>query len=212
MKPIANIVSENELTNHKKVDWINYVKSVEECETQLTLPTLIVGWKNYKKNFPHLHPDILHKEMNRSYPRVAWEFTMDEKITEHFTGIENFVKQAPRYYIDLFKYQPLDPIADNITTIEDLLSRIPNVNGEGSSYYQYKDEIIYVFDRYKCVIYGVYLNAFKYFGFDTKEILTQFNNKFSVKTIDQDGSIYQSFYRQFPDFDRLKRSMVLFLM
>ena len=78
--------------------------------------------------------------------------------------------------------------------------------------YQYKEEIVYLLVPAERKIYGVYLNAFKYFGFDNKEILNQFSNKYVAKTIDQDGSIYQSFYRQFPDFDRLKRSMVLFLM
>jgi hypothetical protein len=57
MKKIANIISTVELSNHKNLEWINYAPSTEFCD--LRLPTLIIGWNNYKRTFPHLYQDIL---------------------------------------------------------------------------------------------------------------------------------------------------------
>jgi hypothetical protein len=205
MRKIANIISNVELTNHTKLDWINYVSLT--VDANLTLPTLIIGWNRYKREFSHLYPDILVKKSNSQYP-LFWEFSIDEKITDHFTGIENFVKNAPREFVNQFSYKSIDPISDNIETPEQLLSLMP-VEG---TYYQYKEEIIYVFDQSKNTITGIYLTAYKYFGFDVKKILSLFSEKYATKTIDRDTAIYQSYYREFPDFDQLKRSMVLFLM
>jgi hypothetical protein len=205
VKKIANIISNVELTNHTKVDWINYVPLTVHAD--IRFPTLIIGWNRYKREFPHLYPDILVKKSNSQYP-LFWEFSIEEKITDHFTGIENFVKNAPREFVNQFSYKSIDPISHNIETPEQLLSQMP-VDG---SYYQYKEEIIYVYDRTKNSIIGIYLTAYKYFGFDVKKIITLFSDKYQAKTIDSDTAIYQSYYRQFPDFDQLKRSMVLFLM
>lgn len=205
MKKFANIVSSVELSNHKKMDWINYVQSTDFCS--LRLPTLIIGWEKYKRQFPHLYPNILSKKSNSKLP-LSWEFSMEEKITEHFTGIETFVKNAPRTFIELYQYKSIDPISDEIESPEYLVKRLPNEGG----FYKYKEEIIYVYDSMNHKIYGIYLNAYKYFGYDVKRIMALLNDKYTSKTIDSDGLIYQSYYRQFPDFDQLKRAMVLFLM
>jgi hypothetical protein len=217
---IANILYElnTELTNHKKLDWINYVRyvpenGITEIAVDYLRPTLFIGWKNFKHIYSGLQPNILYKKYQSTYFRdkitLQWEFSMDEKITEHFTGIEEFVKNAPREYVNTFPYKSIDPIANNIETVEQIWEHIP----EGDlRYYQYKDEIIYVLNKTKREIYGIYLTAFKYFGLDNKIIADFFSNKIIAKTIDSDASLYQSYYRQFPDFDQLKRGMVLFLV
>lgn len=207
MKKIGNIVSSVELSNHKKMDWINYFPSIEFCN--MNLPTLIIGWDKVKRTFGHYSPNILKKKFDNT--SIYWEFSMEEKITDHFTGVENFVKIVPRAFVELFRYKSIDPIGDKIESIEQLWAIVTEAEGR-LSYYQYKDEIIYVFNHIDCKIYGIYLTAFKYFGLDNKIIANFFDNKIIAKTIDSDGSIYQSYYRQFPDFDQLKRAMVLFLM
>jgi hypothetical protein len=207
VKKIANIISEKELSNHKKLDWMNYAVTVPN----LYLPTLIIGWENFKYKFPNFRHDILKKKIFNEIP-LFWEFSIEEKITDHFTGIENFVKNAPRMYVEQFKYKSIDPISDNIDTVEQLWNAIPDGNLSDLRYYQYKDEIIYILNKTRGEIYGIYLTAFKYFGLDNKIIADFFSNKIIAKTIDSDASIYQSYYRQFPDFDQLKRAMVLFLV
>lgn len=205
MKKIANIVTGVELTNHKKLDWTNYAQSTSDCD--LTIPTLIVGWNRYKTEFPHLYPNILEKKSIGSSP-LWWEFSLDEKVVDHFNGVEKFVKTAPRAFCELYKYQSIDPIKDMIGDEWDLISRIPLTN---SFMYQYKDEIIYVLDCNENKIYGIYLNAFKYFKYDIQLIMDRLSNRIEKRIIDRDGTLYQSYYKLFPDFDQLKRTIVLFL-
>jgi len=208
LKKIANIISENELVNHKKVNWIGYYdyKSWNDCD--LSLPTLVVGWNKYKEHFPYLYPNILYKHLNPTNPRVMWEFSMEERVVDYFTGVESFVKKAPREYCELYEYISIDPIKHAIREEWDLIEKIPFSN---SVMYQYKDEIIYILDRNQSKIYGIYLNAFRYFKYDTKKIMTLFSDRIEKQVIDLDGSLYQSFYKQFPNFDQLKRTIVLFL-
>lgn len=237
MKKFANIVSGKELSNHIKLDWIDYfivnpdefrqslpVDKIKDTEfvdafqkrinPNMYYPTLIIGWSMYQKAFPEFKPDILDKTYKFN---VCWEFSMEEKITDHFTGIENFIKNAPKQYIESYKFVNIDPILYSIQSEENLIDVIgkylylPHV-----SLYQYLDNMIYLLDRgSKTQIVGLHLNAYKYFGFDIEKIkglLYAVITKNSRKcTIDQDGAIYQSYYRKFPDFDQLKRSMVLFL-
>lgn len=205
MKKIANIVSDVELTNHKKLEWINYVSSINECN--LELPTLIIGWNRYKREFPHLFPNILNKRPSMNKP-LWWEFALDEKVVDHFNGVENFVKTAPREFCNLYTYQSIDPIKDVVIDEFDLISRIPYHN---TFYYQYKDEIIYILDRNNGKIFGIYLNSFRYFKYDTNKIITLLLNRVEKRIIDADGTLYQSYYKLFPNFDQLKRTIVLFL-
>jgi hypothetical protein len=151
---------------------------------------------------------IIIKEHFHICIRIFCEFSIEEKITDHFIGIENFVKQAPREFINSYKYFSIDPIKNDIKDTKQLYRSITLFYG---SYYQYKEEIIYVYDKPTSQIHGIYLNAFKYFGFNVKEITSFFAENINNKTIDLDGLIYQSYYKQFPDFDQLKRSIVLFL-
>jgi hypothetical protein len=204
LKIIANIITEKELVNHKKLSWINYSQDIE-CD--LNIPTLVIGWSFFKKKFEYLYPNILKKSINLSYPRVGWEFTIDERITDHFNGIESFIGNAPKLFIDNFKYKSIDPIKNDINNLDDLAYLLP-YNG---IYYQYKDEIIYLYDKINNEIYGVYLNAFDYFGLNKTIICEYFFKKYD-SIIDLDGEKYQNYYREFPNFDLLKRSMVLFLM
>lgn len=205
MKKIANIVSSVELSNHKKLEWINYYKSI--THVNFTIPTLIVGWNDYKREFPHLYPNISKKKSQSSSP-LWWEFSMEEKMVDHFKGVEEFVKKAPREFCDLYNYQSIDPIKNVIGDEYDLITRIPLSN---SVFYLYKDEIIYVLDRNTNKIYGIYLNAFKYFRFDIQKIITLISNRIEKRILDSDGTLYQQYYKLFPNFDQLKRSIVLFL-
>lgn len=205
MKKIANIICSEEIFNHKKIDWINYVSTT--ADANLSLPTLFIGWNKFKHEFPHLYPNILVKKPEIKYP-LTWEFSMEERITDHFKGIEDFIKKAPREYCELYQYKSIDPIIDKIENELDLVSKIPLID---SKFYQYKDEIIYIFSKKENKIYGIYLNSFRYFKYDTQSIVNHLSTMIENHQIDIDGSLYQSYYKQFPNFDQLKRSIVLFL-
>jgi hypothetical protein len=214
MKKIANIIFEIELTNHVKLDWINYVEDSENAgnKCDLNLPTLFIGWKFYKSTFPMLKPNILNKNIYSIYPRVCWEFSMEEKITDHFSGVEKFIKIAPKEFIKQYTYCSIDPIINGIENESDLIRSIEKlINPKKSILYQYKDEIMYVFDRDKNIIVGIYLTAFYYFGFNIEAIQNAVYKEISYNIVDSQGLTYQSYYRIFPEFDQLKRSMVIFL-
>jgi hypothetical protein len=179
----------------------------------LTLPTLVIGWNLFKTKFPHLKPNILTKE----YGRIRWEFSMEERITDHFNGIANFMKVSPRQYVESYKYKNIDPVRDNLLDEDELIKHlIVFSNLFSSNAYQYKDEMIYLYSRTTFEITGLHLNAYRYFGFDTEKITNYIFDRVrqsskNIATLDTDGLVYQSFYKQFPEFDQLKRSIVLFL-
>lgn len=223
MIQIANIVTEQNLSNHKKLEWINYVKYDSSMKGNINLhanmgvPTLIVGWLLFKNEFSFLNPNILKHDGYNGYTNIQWIFSMEEKMTEHFNGIEKFVKIAPRKYVEINPYRTIDPIKDNILNADHVLIHLNGmVNLFCCNIYQYKDEIIYIYDRTRFEIIGIYLNSFRYFQYDVERIKklifsrVQENPK-NIVTKDTSGSIYQSYYKEFPEFDQLKRTMVLFL-
>jgi len=223
VKQIANIITEIDLSNHKILEWINYVKFDPSMtgrinlHANLALPTLIVGWSLFKKEFAYLNPNILKKEGYSGIPQIQYEFSMDEKMTDHFNGIEKFVKTAPRKYVEIKPYRTVDPIKDNIINADHVIEHMNGfLNLFNCNTYQYKDEIIYLYDRTRLEITGIYLNSFRYFQYDVERIKDLIysrvqQNSYNTVTKDVDGSIYQSYYKHFPEFDQLKRTIVLFL-
>jgi hypothetical protein len=193
--------------NHKKLEWINYVPTIAYCN--MGLPTLIIGWENYKRIYGHIYPNILQKR-NSIDSTVRWEFSMEEKMVEHFNGVEDFIKTAPREYCNLYKYVSIDPIKNNINHEYDVVLNLESTNK--LIVYKYKDEILYLLDKERMTIYGVYLNSYKYFKYDTEKIINILTDPIRCEKtiIDSDGSIYQQYYKHFPEFDQLKRSIVLF--
>jgi hypothetical protein len=212
VKTIANIICPHDLDNHKPLEWINYVPSISDCN--LKLPTLVIGWEKVKHQFQNLKPSILQKRLPSPHSSVTWEFSKEEKMTDHFNGIEKFIKTAPREFIDMFPYGNVDPIRENVQNEDHLLEILSRKIDLGKAVvYQYKEEMIYIFDRgnQKKPIWSVYLNSYKYFGYDTKKIIDLIETNIPNKISDPQGLIYQSYYKQFPEFDHLKRTMVLFL-
>jgi len=221
VRKIANIVSDKELSNHKKLDWINYVvlngspliAPGQVPHYNIYYPSLIVGWDLFRKNYPEYKPDILDKTTGLIY-NVEWEFSAEEKLVDHFEGIQNFIKTAPRKFAEKYPYRNIDPIADKIEKEEEILEIVrQNFYMDHVRLYQYKDEIIYLYSEGCWKIFGIYLNAFRYFKYDVEKIKTLLYAAIPQNQIflDPDGQNYGTYYKQFPDFDQLKRSMVLFL-
>lgn len=174
---------------------------------------MIIGWEKVKSHFPG-QSNILIKRLSAPYQSVRWEFAKEEKMGDHFTGVEKFVNTAPREFIDLFPYANIDPIRFEVKNEDHLIEILDNrIQMKNAFFYRYKEEMIYIFDRAnpKKPIWSVYLNAYKYFGYDINRIMGLVETRIPNQTIDPDGLIYQSYYKQFPDFDQLKRTMVLFL-
>ena len=183
----------------------------------MALPTLVVGWSLFKNEFSYLNPNILKHDGYNGHSQVQWIFSMDEKMNEHFLGVEKFVKTAPRKFVEIKPYRTIDPIKDNIQNADHVISYMNGfLNLFHCNTYQYKEEILYLYDRTRFEITGIYLNSFRYFQYDVERIKDLIysrvqQNLNNTVTKDTDGSIYQSYYKHFPEFDQLKRTMVLFL-
>ena len=193
------------------------MKGKINLSANMALPTLIVGWSLFKSEFSYLSPNILKHDGYPGIPQIQWTFSMEERINEHFNGVEKFVKTAPRKFVEIKPYRTIDPIKDNIQNAEHVLTYMNGfLNLFHCNIYQYKDEIIYLYDRTRFEITGIYLNSFRYFQYDVEMIKDLIysrvqQNPNNIVTKDADGSIYQSYYKHFPEFDQLKRTMVLFL-
>lgn len=206
---IANIVHEEDLINHKKVDYINYYnepKKLEEIDA--TLPTLFVGWSFMRETNPDneliQNADILkHKIVTNE---LYWEFSFTESKASHIKGVESFVSYAPEFYFKKYSYINLDPVFFQLKDLQDLLDVIPK---KIDSIYRYKDEMVYLLSDK--AITGIDLKMYEFFQFNISEMFSVLSEKSNELHIDLEGEKYLSHYKTFPNFIHLKRYMVVLL-
>jgi hypothetical protein len=207
---LANIVYEGELVNHTEVDYINYINEAIEYEKlDRTLPTLYVGWSFMKHCNPNneivQNANILYRKIITN--ELYWECSFLESKQSHVRGVENFVKIAPElYFMPKFKFTDLDPIFFQIKKIDDLFGILPKQIGFS---YNYKDEIVYLLAENE--IYGIDLKIYKYFAFDVEELLFKISQITEIAFLDYKGISYQQYYKILPDFQELKRYIIVFL-
>lgn len=171
----------------------------------LTVPTLTVGWKLVNELFPNKNIDILDKEFHPNRPEQHfWEFNSDEDIIQYTNGLEHFIKKLPYLFISTFDYKNVDPFFNELFTVDAVCNFLP----DHGSLYIYKNEMVYyLMDR---TIYGLKIPMYHYIGIDTNEIIQRLISKSKNHKLD-DSTEYQTYYKQFPEFGYLKRSMVVFL-
>lgn len=208
MKTIGNVLYHNELFNHTKVDYINYYNS-DYDNIDYSLPTLVVGWdflkKKYGEDFSEYGISILDKELIKN--EFYWEFSFDEKKSDHISGVDMFVRNVPYYYFrSKYIYTNLDPIFNKITNIDEFKKLLPE--GDFTSY-QFKDEMIYLLKDIE--IFGIDLEMYNFFNIDSYGLLSSLTSKISEVNHDVDGSIYQKYYKTYPNFEELKRYLVVLL-
>ena len=208
---LGNIIHATDLVNHEKVEYINYIQDniLSFSELNFELPTLYVGWKYLKEtNKEDLiiqNQSILEKKIVKNL--LYWEYSFNENKAQHISGIKSFVKDVPfLYFSSKYNYINIDPVFFQLYDINDLLDVLPK---EIDSYYNYKGEMLYILKDNN--IWGIDLNIYEYFNFDIESVLIKITNKSTSFTTDLDGSIYQEYYKKFPDFDYLKRYIIVFL-
>ena len=207
---IANVIFEKELINHTKVDYINYYNEPIIYDTlDKAMPTLYVGWSFMKASNPDnliiQNADILKKRIISN--ELYWECNFEEGKASHVKGVDSFVNFAPQlYFTPKYSYINLDPIFFQLKDVQDIMDVLPK-NIKAS--YNFRNEMIYLLCDNN--IYGINLNIFEFFKFNIEII----KNSLSLRTIisydDVDGSIYQSYYKLFPNFSFLKRYLVVIL-
>ena len=207
---IANIIHEKELVNHTKVPYINYFnKSKSYNDLDKTLPTLYVGWSFMKSCNPDneiiQNADILKKKIITD--ELYWEFSFNESKPSHVKGVNTFAGLAPQFYFSpKYRYTNLDPVFFHLKDIDDLMDVCPKkIDG----IYNYKNEILYILADNK--IWGINLEMYRFFQFNIDDINERLNHRTEVFNNDLDGTIYQSYYKTFPNFEQLKRYIVTIL-
>lgn len=204
MIQFGKIVHDEKLVNHKPLPYIFYRASTGYNEDIKNVPTLIIGWKSINSLVPKYSHDILEKELQlKDGNRYFWEFSPTEDIIQYSDGIEKFVKRLPYLFISKFKYINIDPFFSNLFTSEDIVKFFP----DGGDLYVYKNEMAYY--RVENVIYGLKLSIYDYLQVDGKTIIDVLIGK-SKKYLLDDATEFQKYYRMFPEFGFLKRSMVVF--
>jgi len=209
---IGNIIFENELVNHTQVDYINYIKEpLSYTKNDNRFPTLYVGWLFMKKcnqnNSLFNDIDILNNEINPN--KLYWEYSFDENKSSHVKGVENFVNLVPQYYYSNYEYEVLDPVFYQIKTIDDFVKNLPlKIDGM----YNYNNEMIYLLVDDK--IFGIDLKMYEFLKIKPDDITSILLNKVETTNtyLDYDISIYQKFYKIFPNFSQLKRYIISMLI
>ena len=207
---IANVIYEKELVNHTKVEYVNYYNQpMKYDDLDKSLPTLFVGWSFMKACNPEneiiQHADILKKKIITN--ELYWEFSFEESKASHVKGIETFVGLVPQFYFTpKYQYINLDPVFFQITEIEDLMAILPK---EIDATYNLKNEMMYVLKENK--IWGINLKMYDFFKFNVTEIIEQINYRTAHTLNDIDGQMYLNQYKIFPNFQLLKRYMVVMM-
>jgi len=207
---IGNIIYEEDLVNHEKVEYINYVQEpINFSEVKTDLPTLYVGWKFLKLCNPD---DIIIQSQSILEKKIVsnllyWEFSFNENKSQHVNGVNFFNNDVPYYYFtSKYKYINLDPIFFHIESIEDLINILPkNID----AYYNYKGEMLYLLKENQ--LWGLDLNMYEFFNFDIEHILIKITNNSTEIFTDLTGETHQKYYKIYPNFENLKRYMVVLL-
>lgn len=205
MFKIGNIITKSNLVNHTKVEYINYIQWSDGIDYDQSIPTLIVGWNFFKSLYPINSETILNKEVEENI--LYWEFSFDEKKEDHVTGVDLFTRNVPYYFFRKnFKYINLDPIFNKIESINDLIVKAPQTS---KSVYNYKNQMLYIL--FTDTIYGIDLNMYSYFNIDIEAITNHFKQVTTNYFFDEDGSYHQKYYKIYPNFEELKRYLVILL-
>lgn len=207
---LGNIIYQEDLVNHEKVDFVNYIKEpIEYQKYQTNLPTLYVGWRFFKESNPNdiiIQPQsILEKKVVTN--QLYWEHSFKENKSQHVLGVEMFINDVPyMYFTSKYNYYNIDPVFFQIQNIDDLFNVLPkNID----AYYNYKGEMLYILKD--SVIWGIDIKMYEYFEFDIENILFKISKKSTIFFTDLDGETYQKYYKTFPDFDYLRRYIVVLL-
>ena len=207
---LANIVYEAELINHTKVEYVNYINEATEYDKlDKTLPTLYVGWSFMKQCNPNneiiQNTNILSKKIITN--ELYWECSFMEGKASHVNGVDSFVKIAPSFYFKpKYAYVNLDPVFFQLRDVDDLMDVVPK---RIDASYNYKNEMLYLLTDNKIV--GINLLSYNYFKFDIQAITERIAERTETGLVDEEGISYQQYYKILPDFQQLKRYLIVVL-
>ena len=122
-------------------------------------------------------------------------------INTEIIGVSNFVG----YIAKIYRYISIDPIFNNVEHVDKIFTKFTTPE----HVYNYKNEMLYVLiSQY---IYGIDLNMYEYFNMDISQIKSKIIEISDNYIDDPEGSIYLENYKSYPNFEDLKRYLVVLL-
>lgn len=193
MLKLGNVViSKEELLTEKGKEvkenkLLNIYNSLEELKNK-NLPTLVIGWNYVKKNIEGV--SILNKKIEDN---LYWTFSSTEKIQDFNENIDEFIDKLGNDIVRGVKFILIDPIVDNLKTIDDLISIVP------PEVYTYQNEdMIYCYSQKNDTIYGLDINILEFLEFEISDIINSLKNKsisYFVEDYKENRGIF--FYKKF---------------
>ena len=210
---LGNVIYQKDLVDHQKVEYINYIQTpISFKELNTNIPTLYVGWFSMKdinvENQLILHQPILEKKIISNV--LYWEFSFKENKAQHVEGVNYFVNNVPYYYFNIrYSYINLDPVMFRIESVKELMEILPP---SFDAIYNFKGDMLYILKDDK--ITGIDLNMYEHFEFNIDELLQVIHKKVPIQHIynDFDGETYLKYYKIFPNFDDLKRYLIVLMV
>lgn len=161
MKYIANIITKSKI---ELSCFFNISSSLEDVD--VSIPTLIIGWKEVKEYFPE--QDILN---NKICDNIYWTFSKREKRHRFENDINNFIEIVNDFIEKNVNYRFFNYVLSNQTKRDNFISYINK--GHHSIYYN--SRFIYIYDISTSTTFGVSLKDLNFIGIKTKCFIDKLN-------------------------------------
>lgn len=158
---IANIVTKNKID----VNSFFYVSKTLE-DVDVSLPTLIIGWKEVKEYFPD--QDILDDKI---CDNIFWTFSKREKRHKFESDYEKFIQYVNKHIETVVNYR----FFNYVLSTEQKRSNFINHLNKGNCSIYYNSRFLYVYDIANSMTLGVSLKDIEYIGINVKEFIKVLN-------------------------------------
>ena len=159
---IGNLITNEDID----IDFLNKVENIESINN--TLPTLIVGWQETKKNIGEDKVSIIHKKINN---RLYWTFTKKERKVDFEKDIINFKNICFNDIEDKINYIYIDVLHYSKSKIKKIIKKILQLKSIIT--YKNNKDMLYIFGDN--LVFGVDLNMCNFIGVKKNKILNKVN-------------------------------------
>jgi hypothetical protein len=182
------------LTAHKKLDYIEYIKINDINDIKLiNKPTLIVGWSLIKEKFKNTN--ILNKKINSIY---YWTFSFNEKNNDHVFDIDKFCTIDVLNIFKFYNYIILSPVFNtDLNKIENYIEYFNDC--EINNIFLSKNMELSILCNNN--IYKINLKELNYYKINPKILLDYLKNKYNSFTYDKSGKIENNYIEYFNNLD-----------
>lgn len=172
MNYIANIITTSKI---EISEFFNVTKTLEDVD--VSIPTLIIGWKEVKGYFPE--QDILN---NKICDNIFWTFSKREKRYRYENDLKEFIIYVIKHMNNTINYRFFNFI---LSSEEKRNNFINYINKGGHSLY-YNSKFLYIYDSTNSLILGISLKDIEYIGINSKVFIEELNknkNNFIINNL-----------------------------